>query len=552
MGMFCYQCQETNRGTGCTVQGVCGKDERTAALQDALLLTLRGVSFWAHRGRALGAADAEIDRFVAEGLFMTVTNVNFDPARFAEAIARGLALREKARAAFVAAGGKAPGGLPAAAAWACAPGDVEAMVAAGRAAGPLADADEELRSLKALLLYGCKGIAAYADHALVLGRPGGAVLPFLAEALAALDDPAAGPGELLALVLRAGKTAVDAMALLDEANAAAYGPRRVARVATGTRPGPGILVSGHDLKDLDELLRQAAGTGVNVYTHGEMLPAHAYAGLARHAHLAGNFGTSWHRQQREFEEFRGAILMTTNCLQKPRESYRDRLFTTGLVGWPGAAHVPDRVAGGEKDFGPVIARARALGDIGAREGATLTVGFAHETILGLADRIIEAVRAGDITRFVVMAGCDGRQREREYFTEVARLLPPGAVILTAGCAKYRYNLLDLGEVKGIPRVIDAGQCNDSYSLAVVALKLKEALGLADINDLPISYDIAWYEQKAVAVLLALLWLGVRNIRLGPTLPAFVSPGVLTVLVDRFGIRPTGSAEGDLPAILRGE
>ncbi len=553
--MFCNQCQETTRNLGCTQRGVCGKDAEVAALQDLVVYLATGISLYGVRARALGVSDPEVDLFVAEALFSTVTNVNFDPERFVALAQRGLGLRERLRARFAAAyeaqhGAPFAEALPEAATWAPRSETRDELLARGMLVGiALGPANEDVRSLRSLLLYGLKGLAAYTDHAEILGHHDGELLAFMQEALALTADQAAGVDDLLAMALRCGEMGVRAMALLDEANTGTYGQPEPTQVSLAAREGPAILISGHDLRDLEELLQQTEGSGINVYTHGEMLPAHAYPAFKKYAHLAGNYGGSWWHQREEFEAFGGAIVLTTNCLVPPKESYRDRLFTTGLVGWPGVAHIADRRPGGHKDFAPVIARALALGSPRPLEQGTIPVGFAHGTVLSVAGQVLDAIKSGAIKRFVVMAGCDGRQKEREYFTELARRLPHDTVILTAGCAKYRYNKLGLGDVGGIPRVLDAGQCNDSYSLVVVALKLAEALGLDSVNDLPIDYAIGWYEQKAVLVLLALLSLGVQRIRLGPTVPAFISPNVLQVLVDKFAIRPTTTVDDDLAAIL---
>ncbi len=556
--MFCYQCQETAKNQACTRRGVCGKDETVAALQDLVIYLATGISLYAVRARDLGVTDPQADLFVAEALFSTVTNVNFDAERFVELARRALDLRDGLRRRFLAAyeaqhGHPFAEKLPEPATWQPRTGSDEELVAQGMLVGIMADAqtDEDIRSLRSLLTYGLKGLAAYTDHAYILEHQDDDILAFLEEALALTVDDEATLEDLLGMALRCGEVGVRAMALLDKANTSTYGQPEPTQVSLGVREGPAILVSGHDLRDLDELLQQTAGRGINVYTHGEMLPANAYPGLKKYPHLVGNYGGAWWRQREEFEAFGGAILMTTNCLVPPKNSYADRLFTTGLVGWPGVRHIPNRAPGGQKDFAPVIEKALALGSPRALEQGTIPIGFAHSTVLSIADKVIEAIRAGAIKRFVVMAGCDGHQKEREYFAELARRLPADSVILTAGCAKYRYNKLGLGDIGGIPRVLDAGQCNDSYSLVVVALKLAEALGVESVNDLPIEYAIAWYEQKAVLVLLALLSLGVRRIRLGPTLPAFVSPNVLQVLVDKFDVRPTTTVEEDLAAIVAG-
>lgn len=556
MSMFCYQCSETLNGKGCTVAGVCGKDPKTSNLLDLLTWVLKGISFWATEARKLGVDDPEVNLFVAEGLFTTITNVNFDAESIGKLIEKAFALRERIMKATEEAykeqyGKEFPKEVPEAATW-YVPGDLSVWELKGAEVGVLSTKDEDIRSLRELLTYGLKGIAAYADHAYILQKFNDEILHFLQEGLAATLDDSLTVNDYVTLVLKAGEFAVKAMELLDKANTSRYGNPEITEVYTGTLPGPAILVSGHDLLDLEEILKQTEGKGINVYTHGEMLPAHAYPELKKYKHLVGNYGTSWYNQQKEFAQFNGAIVMTTNCIQKPLESYKDRIFTTGLVGWPGVKHIPNRTDGGQKDFTPVIEKALELGGLKETPGKKIVIGFAHEQTAQVADKIIEAVKSGKIKRFVVMAGCDGRAKERVYYTELAKRLPKETVILTAGCAKYRYNMLDLGDIDGIPRVIDAGQCNDSYSLVVTALRLKEAFGLDDINDLPISYDIAWYEQKAVAVLLALLYLGVKGIRLGPVLPAFLSPNVLKVLVENFDIKPISTVEQDLELILQGK
>lgn len=554
MEMFCYQCQETAKGESCTVRGVCGKSPEVAALQDLAIYLLKGLSVWGVRARALGLDDTEGDDLTAQALFTTITNVSFDPERI-QALGRRILAHREALRQRVEAAGDAPASheLPEAATWSPRADSLDAWIGYGAMVGVLADGelDEDRRSLRELLIYGLKGMAAYYDHARILGPSDPAIPSFMQEALALTAQADPDADALLGMVMRAGEMGVRTMALLDSANTGAYGTPEPTQVSLGVREGPAILVSGHDLRDLHELLEQTKGTGINVYTHGEMLPANAYPALKAYDHLAGNYGGSWWHQGHEFESFGGAILMTTNCLIPPRPSYRDRLFTTGLVSWPGVAHIPDRQDDQPKDFGPVIAKALACGSPEPIEDGTITIGFAHDTVLGAADKVIEAIQAGAIKRFVVMAGCDGRHASRQYFTDIAQQLPEDSIILTAGCAKYRYNKLGLGEIGGIPRVLDAGQCNDSYSLVVIALKLAEALGIEDVNELPIEYDIAWYEQKAVIVLLALLSLGVKRIRLGPTLPAFLSPGVAQVLVDKFDLRPTTTVEQDLASIVAG-
>jgi hydroxylamine reductase len=560
MSMYCYQCQETAGGKGCAGRrGVCGKSDEVAALQDLLIYTLKGISLYATRARELDIVDAEADHFVIDGLFSTITNVNFDPEPFVRLIHKAVEIRDNLRTRFLSAYEQAHGrafdeALPEMATWT--PGarnDTAALVAWGQAVGIMSnpDLDEDVRSLRELLVYGLKGMAAYASHAYVLEHQDADIPAFMHEALALAADDGASADALVAMVLRCGEVGVKTMALLDAANTGTYGHPVPTQVNLGVKEGPAILVSGHDLRDLDELLQQTAGKGINVYTHGEMLPAHGYPELKKYPHLVGNYGGSWWHQDKEFEAFGGAILMTTNCLIPPKDSYKDRLFTTGLVGWPGVQHIADRPQGGQKDFSAVIARALESAGPQEIETGSIPVGFARHTVLSAADKVLEAVQSGAIKRFVVMAGCDGRSRSRQYFTDIAGGLPDDSIILTAGCAKYRYNKLGLGEIGGIPRVLDAGQCNDSYSLVAIALGLAEALGVEDVNDLPIEYDIAWYEQKAVLVLLALLSLGVKKIRLGPTLPAFLSPGVARVLVEKFDLRPTGTVEEDLASIVAG-
>ncbi len=554
--MFCFQCQETARNQGCTVKGVCGKDEELADLQDLLIHVVKGISLLGEKAAELGARDREAGLFVAQMLFSTVTNVGWDKPWFTGAIKKALKVREEVKNRLVeASGGKSPeellGKLHDSVTW-YSENEGE-YVEKAKQVGVLATENEDVRSLRELLILGCKGIAAYADHAAVLGKESDEIYDFLMKAMASTtkDLPV---DEMVGLVMEAGKTAVTTMALLDEANTSAYGKPEITEVNLGVRNNPGILISGHDMKDMEELLEQTAGTGVDVYTHGEMLPAHYYPAFKKYDHFVGNYGNAWWKQNEEFESFNGPILMTTNCLVplKSNNTYLDRLFTTGLVSYPGATHIPDRPKGGKKDFSPLIEKAKQCKPPVELEQGKIVGGFAHDQVLALADKVVEAVKSGAIKRFVVMAGCDGRHKTRDYYTQVAQALPKDAVILTAGCAKYRYNKLDLGDIGGIPRVLDAGQCNDSYSLAVIALKLKEVFGLQDINELPISYDIAWYEQKAVAVLLALLHLGVKGIRLGPTLPAFVSPNVLKVLVEKFDIKPIGEVEADVQAIMAGK
>ena len=553
--MFCFQCQETAKNTGCTIKGVCGKPEETANLQDLLIFVLRGIAVYGERLKELGQPDRSNDDFVLQGLFATITNANWDDARFTAMIQEGLARRDKLRSAFLAAY-KAKNGkdfsepLPEAATWSA---PSSAFAEKAKTVGIMATENEDVRSLREFLIIGLKGIAAYAEHAAVLGFRKAEIDDFMLEALASTTKNLS-VDEMVGLVMKAGQVAVTTMALLDEANTSTYGHPEITHVNIGVGANPGILISGHDLKDMEELLKQTDGTGVDVYTHGEMLPANYYPAFKKFKHFIGNYGGSWWHQNPEFEAFNGPILLTTNCLVplKKENTYLGRLYTTGVVGYEGATHIPDRPAGGAKDFSGLIAQAKKCAPPTELEKGTIVGGFAHHQVMALADKVVEAVKSGAIKRFVVMAGCDGRQKSREYFTQVAEALPKDTVILTAGCAKYRYNKLNLGDIGGIPRVLDAGQCNDSYSLAVIALKLKEVFGLDDINKLPVSYDIAWYEQKAVAVLLALLFLGVKGIRLGPTLPGFLSPAVAKVVIEKFDLKPIGTVQDDIAAMMAGK
>ncbi|MFQ5681017.1 MAG: hydroxylamine reductase [Candidatus Omnitrophota bacterium] len=542
--MFCFQCQEAAGNKGCAVKGVCGKDDELSALQDILIYALKGLSVCAQTSCARGEDDDDnIGRFINRALFMTITNANFDKERMSSAIVRAIELREKARERM---GDVSEEALEQCCRFRFAQGDD--IKDKAKAAGILSTEDQGLRSLKEFIVVAVKGIAAYAYHARILGFEDGQIYGFIRRALA-VSQREKTQEALLNTLLEAGEYAVKAMALLDEAHTTTYGHPEISPVNLGVRKNPAILISGHDLKDIDELLRQSEGQGVDIYTHCEMLCAHSYPELKKYPHLAGNYGGSWWRQKEEFEAFNGPIIMTTNCLVPPAESYRDRLWTSGVAGYPGIKHIPERQSGREKDFSSVISQAKKCPPPREIETGIISGGFAHNQVLALADKIIAAIKSGAIKRFIVMAGCDGRQNARDYFTQVARSLPRDTVILTAGCAKYRYNKLNLGDIGGIPRIIDAGQCNDSYSLALVALKLKEVFGVDDINQLPISFDIGWYEQKAVAVLLALLHLGFKGIRLGPTLPAFVSPNVAAILVERFAIKPTGDVRDDLTDML---
>ncbi|MDD5597367.1 MAG: hydroxylamine reductase [Victivallaceae bacterium] len=541
MSMFCYQCQETCKNTGCTVAGMCGKKEDTAGLQDLLVFAVRGLAAVAAcNGKA---RDKEVGELVTRSLFTTITNANFDNGAITALVREVFAMRDRLRK-----GGSSAGALPDCAVW---NGSIADYPAKAAEVGVLSTANEDLRSLRSLLTYGLKGIAAYAHHAGVLGKENEDIHAFLVEGLCALDKELSAD-ELLALVFRAGGNGVRVMTLLDAANTGAYGNPEISEVNIGVGIRPGILVSGHDLKDMEELLEQTEGSGVDIYTHSEMLPANYYPAFKKYAHLAGNYGNSWWKQGEEFASFNGPILMTTNCIIPVKDAYRDRIFTTGAAGYPGVKHIPDRKDGGSKDFSEIIELAKTCKAPTEIETGSIVGGFAHNQLTALADKIIEAVKSGAVRRFVVMAGCDGRHKTRNYFTEVAEQLPADTVILTAGCAKYRYNKLKLGDIGGIPRVLDAGQCNDSYSLAFIALKLKEIFGLENINDLPISFDIAWYEQKAVIVLLALLSLGIKGIRLGPTLPAFLTPNVAKILVEKFNIKPIGEVKADIEAMLTGK
>ncbi len=541
MSMFCFQCQEAAKGTGCTAVGVCGKKEDTAQLQDLLVFTLKGLSVVAAEAKKQGKLDKAIGLFIAQGLFATITNANFDNDRFVELIKQSISKRDGLKTAI---GFSSDADVVN---WNGAEAD---FVAKGVEVGVLSQANEDVRSLRELLIYGLKGMAAYADHAAMLGFEKQEVYDFMVEALVSTTQDLS-VDEMVGLVLKCGETAVTAMALLDEANTTTYGNPEITEVNIGVSDKPGILISGHDLKDMEELLKQTEGTGVDVYTHCEMLPANYYPAFKKYDHFVGNYGNAWWEQGKEFASFNGPILMTTNCIVPVKDSYKDRIYTTGMAGWPGATHIGDRAEGGSKDFSALIEQAKKCDPPTEIETGKIVGGFAHAQVMALADKVVDAVKSGALKRFVVMAGCDGRHKTRNYYTEVAEELPKDTVILTAGCAKFRYNKLDLGDIGGIPRILDAGQCNDSYSLAYIALQLKEVFELDDINDLPISYDIAWYEQKAVIVLLALLFLGVKGIRLGPTLPAFLSPNVAKVLVDNFDIKAIGDVQGDIEAMMAG-
>ncbi|MEK4359898.1 hydroxylamine reductase [Paenibacillus sp. FSL M7-1455] len=545
--MFCFQCQEASKGTGCTLVGVCGKPHDVANLQDLLIYLLKGISFLSLDVRLPEGLERRVSMFIMDSLFATITNANFDRGVFVGRIREAIALRGEVRAYYNEQHPEGTAHLPDATVWEA---DHEtAMDEKARTVGVLSTQSEDIRSLRELITYGLKGMAAYTYHALHLERDDIELNRFMRRALAATLDDSLEVQELVALAMEAGKYGVTAMAMLDEANTSVYGNPEITKVNIGVRNRPGILISGHDLKDLEELLKQTEGTGVDVYTHSEMLPAHYYPAFKKYEHFVGNYGNAWWKQNSEFASFNGPILMTTNCIIPPKDSYKNRIYTTGNTGFPGVRHIPEGMNGAAKDFSALIEQAKGCPPPTELETGEIIGGFAHAAVMNVADQVVDAVKSGAIRRFFVMAGCDGRMKSRSYYTDFAAQLPKDTVILTAGCAKYKYNKLDLGDIGGIPRVLDAGQCNDSYSLVVIALKLKEVFGLEDINDLPISYNIAWYEQKAVIVLLALLYLGVKNIHLGPTLPAFLSPNVTKVLVDNFGIGGITNVEDDMSMFL---
>jgi len=549
MNMFCFQCEQTAKGTGCTIQGVCGKDPQTAALQDLVVHLVKGIARYAHRSRQMGAKDHDVDVYVIKALFSTITNVNFDPKRLQQVLAQGEKMLAKAQATYEAACGKAgrkPEQLACPAGQTLA-GDLDGLVGQGQAltlAGRLEKLGPDVTGLQELLVYGLKGTAAYTDHAQILGWQDDEVYAYFHEALDFLTtDAAKDIGRLVPAVLKCGQVNLKVMGLLDRANTGAYGQPTPTAVRVTPVAGKCILVSGHDLKDLEMLLEQTAGRGINIYTHGEMLPAHGYPGLKKHPHLVGNYGGAWQDQRKEFDEFPGAILMTTNCIQKPKDSYAGRIFTSGLVAWPNVTHISDG------DFAPVIAAALAAPGFAAdAPEKNILVGFGHDAVLGVADKVIEAVKAGAIKRFYLIGGCDGAKPGRNYYTDFAQAVPKNCVILTLACGKYRFNKLDFGDIGGIPRLLDIGQCNDAYSAIQIALALAGAFKCG-VNDLPLSIILSWYEQKAVCILLTLLHLGIRDIRLGPSLPAFVSPAVLDVLVKNFNIMPVTTAQVDLAATL---
>jgi hydroxylamine reductase len=553
--MFCFQCEQTFKGKGCDVKGVCGKTPEVATLQDLLVHAAKGIAVYASMARDIGVKDKDTDLFVVEALFATVTNVDFDEQRLKETLSRAYTIKEKIKALFLEAykkkvGRDFDGELPAAAFWK--PADtIAGLLEQGAKVGILSDRtlNEDIRSLRELLLYGLKGMAAYADHAHVLGREEEEVMAFFHKGLKALTDNKLGVDDLVGLNMQFGMVNLKCLELLDKAHTDHFGHPVPTGVSLGAKKGPAILVSGHDLLDLEQLLQQTEGKGVNIYTHGEMLPAHGYPGLKKYKHLVANYGGAWQDQAKEFDAFPGAILMTTNCIQQPRDSYKDRIFTTGLVAWPGVKHIS--AVNGKKDFSAVIQKAIDAGgfkeDVPAKN---IVVGFGHNAVLGVADKVIGAVKAGQIKHFFLVGGCDGAKPGRNYYTEFAETAPKETVILTLACGKYRFNKLEFGDIGGIPRLLDMGQCNDAYSAIQVAVALAKAFGCG-VNDLPLSMILSWYEQKAVCILLTLLALGIQNIRIGPSLPAFVSPNVLSVLVDKFNIKPVTTAKEDLNAILGG-
>ncbi len=542
MSMFCYQCQETAKGVGCQLKGVCGKNEEVAKLQDLLIYTVKGISEIVVKGKLNVNETDIVNHAVIKSLFITITNANFDESAVENQIRLMLTHRNELRqkVSGVTFGDAALFEVT----------DRASMLEKGSKIGVLSTENEDIRSLRELITYGIKGMSAYAHHAFNLGKEDTQIFKFIYKAMAATLNDQLTADELVALTLKTGEFGVRTMALLDEANTSKYGNPEITSVNIGVRNNPGILISGHDLKDLEELLEQTQGTGVDVYTHSEMLPAHYYPFFKKYENFVGNYGNAWWKQLEEFQSFNGPILFTTNCIVPPKsETIRDRIFTTGASGYPGCTHI-EADENGKKDFSAIIEMAKTCQPPIEIEKGAIVGGFAHAQVLALADKVIDAVKSGAIKKFFVMAGCDGRMKSRDYYTEFAQKLPSDTVILTAGCAKYKYNKLNLGDIGGIPRVLDAGQCNDSYSLAVIALKLKEVFGLDDINELPIAYNIAWYEQKAVIVLLALLYLGVKNIHLGPTLPAFLSPNVAKVLVETFGISGIGTVDSDIELFMK--
>lgn len=539
MSMFCYQCEQASKGTGCTVIGVCGKQPDVAALQDLLVYTLKGIAFWADKARANGVKDQEIDRFMIDGLFTTVTNVDFDAAVISAFVAEAVRLRDKAKSLA----GDYAGAVPAAAQGWALPTELAAQVKLGELHGVKDyNVDEDVHSVREIIMYGLKGYAAYADHARILGRESDEIYAFTHKALAAQLDDSLGLMDYVGLAMETGRINLVTMELLNQAHVDTYGAPVPTPVELGTKAGKAILVSGHDLKMLEELLKQTEGTGINIYTHGEMLAAHGYPGLKKYPHLAGNFGGAWQDQATEFVDFPGAIIFNTNCIQRPAEAYKDRLFTWGLVEWPGVRHVKGW------DFSAVIKKAQECPGFEEQPGQQILVGFGHHAVLGVADKVIDAVKAGAIRHFFLVGGCDGAKPGRNYYTEFAEQAPQDTVILTLACGKYRFNKMEFGDIGGIPRLLDVGQCNDAYSAIQIAVALAGAFE-CEVNDLPLSLILSWYEQKAVAILLTLLHLGIKNIKIGPSLPAFITPNVLNFLVENFNIQPITTAEQDLKQIL---
>ena len=541
MSMFCRQCEQTAGGKGCTVQGVCGKDETTAILQDVIIHALKGIAVYVEKAEIKSSDRRELDRFVAEALFTTITNVNFDPTTLMDMALKAYKLKEKLKSI------KEIKDLPDIVNWAPA-NTLEDLLEQGKSVGIMAEPalNEDVRSLRELLLYGLKGMASYADHASILGKEDDEINNFLYKALAALSDNSLGIEELLTLNMEFGKVNLKCLEILDKAHTEHFGNPVPTKVSLALKRGSAIIVSGHDLLDLEQLLKQTEGKGINIYTHGEMLPAHGYPGLNKYSHLAGHFGGAWQDQQREFDGVGAAILMTTNCIQKPRPSYEDRIFTTGLVRWPGLTHIT--AVKGEKDFSAVIDKANALPGLDVIEGKEILVGFGHNAVLGVADKVVANVMAGKIKHFFLIGGCDGAKPGRNYYTELAQKVPKDCVILTLACGKFRFNKLEFGDIDGIPRLLDCGQCNDAYSAIKIAVALAEAFDCT-VNELPLSIILSWYEQKAVCILLTLLSLGIKNIKLGPSLPAFVSGNVLNVLVEKFSIKPIVTPDEDLNEIL---
>ena len=547
MDMFCYQCEQAARGKGCDYLGICGKEPEVAALQDLIVHQAKGIGYLAHQARRMGQVDTEVDRYVLEALFTTITNVNFDPERLVEWIRKGSEMRNRLLTICRDAAGRAAvpfeeDRLPESARFRPAASRDELLLQATAVGLRTDKAEEDIRSLKQLLLYGLKGLAAYAEHAYLLGKQDDLIFAFIHEALADLNDPAVTMNRLLELSLRCGQVNLRCMEILDEAHTGRFGHPVPTPVPTSLKKGPAIVVTGHDLLDLEALLQQTEGTGINVYTHGEMLPAHGYPGFKKYTHLAGHFGTAWQNQQLEFDNVPAAILFTTNCIQQPRDSYKDRTFTTGLVAWPGVAHVANR------DFAPVIQKALSLPGFQPTEDLTLLTGCGHQAVLGVADKVVAAVKGGAVRHFFLVGGCDGARPGRNYYTELARQIPKDCVILTLACGKFRFNHLDFGTIGGIPRLLDIGQCNDAHSAIVIAKALAGAFECS-VNDLPLSLILSWYEQKAVVILLSLLSLGIKGMRLGPTLPAFLTPNVAKVLVDTFDLKPITTPSQDLAAIL---